>query len=795
MAMATDIQYLETRYFNSCRESGVVPNHSVLSALFKVRWNQVFREPTILVIVLDDMGDVDFQPLLELLREIDASDIDAVDIITRSTCTLSGDRVILFLRAVSRKLRVVDLQDILFGKDFLLDLAQHGLTCQVLNLRSSHFRKLNMAGSFLRMHTLNLDFSASLSNFREDCFTCMPNLKCLSLCETRISNLWTTSAALAKLPSLVELRFQNRLHSVDTWQYPASSGRNNHSDSGHLDFGLHLEVPRISGEGFAYRQINVDNEDISTNRNHDLRSMSDDSSDHDSDVDFYSQDRDLSFLEQLPDLPPVWNDLVNLQNEISFGTWGTQNDEASSSLYIPRSRLHISSMRHISRHSSPICYEKHYREYMIASLPNLKILDNLHIGEFDRERANFIFKLHFEYLPYKRTAKEGIISILQKREVREKHSCTFSSRKKLSYQLGNTQHCYSRSLSAAKVGSCAWPAVHPLCISGNTQREERRGFRPRQFEYHPSDASLMVFGTLDGEVVVLNHESEKVIGHIPSLGAMNSVLGLCWLKKHPSKVIAGSDNGLLRLYDIQCMTMTTTGAYQSASSVTFDDFDQLTSVHANSTDELFLASGYSKHVALYDISSGKRLQVFDDMHQEHINVVKFSNHSPSIFATSSFDQDVKLWDLRQKPIHPCYTASSSRGNVMVCFSPDDHYLLVSAVDNEVKQLLAVDGRLHLDFGIASTGSSQNYTRSYYMNGRDYVISGSCDEHVIRICCAQTGRRLRDVSLEDFNMSFLAAYTRPSSVSEIVKVNLLASNDQYRVRSHHNHPHPSFGSGG
>lgn len=66
---------------------------------------------------------------------------------------------------------------------------------------------------------------------------------------------------------------------------------------------------------------------------------------------------------------------------------------------------------------------------------------------------------------------------------------------------------------------------------------------------------------------------------------------------------------------------------------------------------------------------------------------------------------------------------------------------------QVKQLLAVDGRLHLDFSISSTGSSQNYTRSYYMNGRDYVISGSCDEHVVRICCAQTGRRFKDVSLE------------------------------------------------
>lgn len=72
------------------------------------------------------------------------------------------------------------------------------------------------------------------------------------------------------------------------------------------------------------------------------------------------------------------------------------------------------------------------------------------------------------------------------------------------------------------------------------------------------------------------------------------------------------------------------------------------------------------------------------------------------------------------------------------------------------------------------------------------------------------------------MSFLAAYTRPSSVSEIVKVskaiqyvghilstisfsrmlmpcnlqvNLLASNDQCRGHSHRLHPQPSFGRGG
>ncbi|PRQ22817.1 putative transcription factor WD40-like family [Rosa chinensis] len=387
------------------------------------------------------------------------------------------------------------------------------------------------------------------------------------------------------------------------------------------------------------------------------------------------------------------------------------------------------------------------REYMTASLPRLRILDNLPIRKIDQETARMTFSEYFEHVPYQRKHKENVISVLQKREIRSSQNHVQSPAKKVSNLYGKSQCFYTRSLSAAKMGSCDRPFLNPLSFSGITLVGESKSFRPRQFEYHPSNSSLMVFGTLDGEIVAVNHENGKIVSYIPSLGAMNSVLGLCLLKKYPSKLIAGSDNGSLKLYDIHHMRSVETCICGGAGSVSFDEFDQLTSVHVNSTDELFLASGYSRDVALYDISSGKCLQVLTNMHREHINVMKFAK--PSVFAASSFDQDVKMWDLRQKPISPCYSSSSSRGNVMVCFSPDDHYLLVSAVDNEVRQLLAVDGRLHLNFEIASTGSSQNYTRSYYMNGRDYIISGSCDEHVVRICCAQTGRRLRDISLEAY----------------------------------------------
>lgn len=192
--------------------------------------------------------------------------------------------------------------------------------------------------------------------------------------------------------------------------------------------------------------------------------------------------------------------------------------------------------KYISSHPSPICFEKHYREYMIASLPNLRILDNLPIRKIDRDTANVIFSENFEYLPYKRMNDESLVSILQSREIAAGRNFNRRCKRRPFYSSGKSQYLYSRSLCAAKLGSSAWPFLRPLSISGSVFLDDRRKFRPRQFEYHPSNPSLMVFGTLDGEVVAVNHESEKIVSYIPSLGAMNSVLGLSWLKKYPSKV-------------------------------------------------------------------------------------------------------------------------------------------------------------------------------------------------------------------------------------------------------------------
>ncbi|KAH9712188.1 WD REPEATS REGION domain-containing protein [Citrus sinensis] len=755
--MAMDMSTLEARYLDSCRRRETQPNSSVLSWFSEAKIQNPNNEKCSILVYLDQLKNADIYPLIDVFTEMDSFDIEAVDILSKRPCFLKEEYIMSLMHAIDQKLRVVDLSNITLRNDNLLDLCQVGSSCHVLILRATNIRKLNMVGRFMHLNTLSLDFCSSLASLHEDCFSCMPYLMCLSMCETRIVNLWTTTAAISKLPYLMELRFQMCLCCKDTGPCRASLDAKN----------------QASGADDRVK----DNEDqIVCKKFRDA-----------DEVELPKYLRKMNLMELSSCLSPNLNghaemlDEVNDSNEFPGGAHKQDLMDANVKL-----------KKYISHHPSPICFEKHYREYMIASLPQLEVLDNLPIGRLDREIAKSVFARYFEHLPYKRKHKESVVSLLQKREMGTSGNYQNSSKPKQP-NIHRTQHFFSRSLSAAKLGSSAWPLLHPASSFNHIYKEGNKRVRPRQFEYNPSNPGLMAFGTLDGEVIVINHENGNVACYIPSIGGTNSVLGLCWLKKYPSKLVAGSDSGCVRLFDLNHIPPKVADARGNSSVATYYDFEQLTSVHVNSTDDQFLASGYSKNVALYDINTEKPLQLFTDMHREPINVAKFSHHSPFMFATSSFDHDVKMWDLRQKPVQPCYTASSSRGNVMVCFSPDDLYLLVSAVDNEVKQLLAVDGRLHMDFDITSTGSAYNYTRSYYMNGRDYIISGSCDEHVVRICCAQTGRRLRDVYVEDsdsgksmfvqslrgdpfrdFHMSVLAVSMRPSAKWEIIKVNLLSS---------------------
>lgn len=68
---------------------------------------------------LDHLIDVDVHSLLDILMDIDASEIDVVDVSSGSSCMLNGQYALSLIRATNQKLRVVNVQDWPFGKEFL----------------------------------------------------------------------------------------------------------------------------------------------------------------------------------------------------------------------------------------------------------------------------------------------------------------------------------------------------------------------------------------------------------------------------------------------------------------------------------------------------------------------------------------------------------------------------------------------------------------------------------------------------------------------------------------------------
>lgn len=178
-------------------------------------------------------------------------------------------------------------------------------------------------GEFKWIHTLNLDFSTSLTSFKEDCFTCMPNLMCLSMCETRIINLWTTIAALSKLPSLVELRFQTCLCFNDAG--PSAASSDERSD-GRTDFCESNSAPHIDASSVDISVItdyNSTTEEALRNLfslndvviNHESQSMIENSSD-DSDVDFSCRQQEHGYRELSSVIFPRLNEQFDQLNEV-----------------------------------------------------------------------------------------------------------------------------------------------------------------------------------------------------------------------------------------------------------------------------------------------------------------------------------------------------------------------------------------------------------------------------------------------------------------------------------------------
>jgi len=217
-----------------------------------------------------------------------------------------------------------------------------------------------------------------------------------------------------------------------------------------------------------------------------------------------------------------------------------------------------------------------------------------------------------------------------------------------------------------------------------------------------------------------------------------------------------------------------TGALSLVHSYQSELTQRMTSLHANATSTLLAASGYTTTVNIMDLETGQLVRRMRNIHGGHINITRFANHMPHLLLTCSFDKEMKMFDLRcnrstssnrSGSIHaslfgggistsagpspvPIYTCRSKAGNVMVTFAPNDLYFLSSGVDNEVVQWTTVDGRASLRYPIPQLHSPSNYTRSYYLNEGEAIVSGSSSSEMLYVASSVDGSIIDSIDMSE-----------------------------------------------
>eukprot|EP00923_Selenidium_pygospionis_P039270 GHVN01068348.1.p1 GENE.GHVN01068348.1~~GHVN01068348.1.p1 ORF type:complete len:2011 (+),score=329.56 GHVN01068348.1:665-6697(+) len=350
-----------------------------------------------------------------------------------------------------------------------------------------------------------------------------------------------------------------------------------------------------------------------------------------------------------------------------------------------------------------------------------------------------------------------------------------------------------------------YPATKQIALADRLPKTLTSTFNARQFEFHPipQKGDVMLVGYKQGDLGIVDFTQDKLLC---KTSIDNSpILGLSWLRHHPDHAVCGTTpSGMLVMArwsrddsaSFRAMSETPkqvktpsarwamgrlpssdTGDYldeveanQHSLHVVqrYKSFDQLCSVSLNCSDDYLMTSGFSRGVGLYDLRTGAH-SMCEELHHGYINILRFANYSPHIFATASFDQSCKVWDLRTKlrRDHPVKEFRSATPNVMCSFSPDDRYLLCSGVDSALSQYSLPTFRPYPNvIRVPPLDTSINFRRSVYLSSCQHFITAGTDECFIRVM----GVDGVDYGIIDFEVrdrSTVSPPTSPATLSPAV----------------------------
>lgn len=276
--------------------------------------------------------------------------------------------------------------------------------------------------------------------------------------------------------------------------------------------------------------------------------------------------------------------------------------------------------------------------------------------------------------------------------------------------------------------------------------------KTRQFEFHPLLEDLALVGDKLGAAQIVKTDGSQMPEDHPALQVdACPLLSLSWLKHNPNVALCGAANtGAIRF--LRYMPEARPGEPLLATLNRFKSFPKLSSLSVNCSDNFLLASGISSSIVVYDLETGHVVCNGNRVHEHFINISRFCQTSPHIFATASFDYTCKIWDLRQ-PLganKAVKTLNTGGHNVMCQFSPDDRHFLCSGIDTQLVQFEVPSWRqTPLQMPLRPSVHPDRYRRSAYLASSQHFVTAATEESHIHVMTTQ-GEKLGAI---DFRSTF------------------------------------------
>lgn len=213
---------------------------------------------------------------------------------------------------------------------------------------------------------------------------------------------------------------------------------------------------------------------------------------------------------------------------------------------------------------------------------------------------------------------------------------------------------------------------------------------------------------------------------------------------HPQETIlaSGSRDYTVKIFDFSKSST-------KKASKTIQEVAMIRDIAMHPTGDYLLVGTDHPVLRLYDINT---FQCFvschpRDQHRGPITSISYSSNG-SIYATSSKDGDIKLWDGVSNRCVSTYEKAHSNDEVCsVNFSRNGKYLLSSGKDSVCRLWEIATGRPLLTYtGAELSGKQMHKAQAVFNHTEDYLLFP--DEKTISLCCwdTRTGERQRLLAL-------------------------------------------------